>query len=114
MPDNTTDPDDGRSGDRSDTSPEDIYETMDPLEPYTTGELADILGIPRRVVRRLLDALNQEDKIRKKEPEPDRIIWIREAPVHECPECGHEFEIKFLHPVLAPVGFCPRCGTRLS
>jgi DNA-binding IclR family transcriptional regulator len=50
---------------------------MDPLEPYTTGELADTLGWPRRTVYELLSTLEERGDVRKKKPEPRRAIWIR-------------------------------------
>ena len=90
-----------------------VYETMEPLEPYTTGELASILDAPRQAVRKLLELLAGDRKVRKKEPESDRIIWIRHPPKHECPECGEAFEIGSSHPVFRNVQFCPTCGTQL-
>lgn len=99
--------------DESEPNPEQVYETMEPLEPYTTGELASILDTPRQVVRKLLDALAGEEKIRKKESEPKRVIWIREPPKHECPQCRREFEVKYFHPIFQAVQFCPKCGTQL-
>jgi Fic family protein len=59
--------------------PKDVLEEMEPLEPYTTGELADQLGAPRRTVYNYLEELAEENKIRKKKPEPRRAIWIRGA-----------------------------------
>lgn len=59
--------------------PEDVLEAMEPLEPYTTGELADQLGAPRRTVYNYLESLAEANKIRKKKPEPRRVIWIRGA-----------------------------------
>jgi len=58
---------------------EDVFEKMEPLEPYTTGELADILDAPRRTVYNYLEELAEEGQIRKKKPEPRRAIWIRGA-----------------------------------
>lgn len=107
-----TDPRDTQT-DESEPDPEQVYETMEPLEPYTTGELASILDVPRQVVRNLLDALAGEERIRKKEPEPERVIWIREPPKHECPKCGRAFEVKYFHPIFQAVQFCPKCGTQL-
>mgnify|MGYP000212267376 FL=1 len=86
---------------------------MAPLEPYTTGELATRLDAPKRLVRELLNRLAGEEKVRKKEPEPQRVIWIREPPKHECPGCGGGFEVKYVHPVFQAVQFCPKCGTQL-
>ena len=100
-------------GDRSAPLDEEtLHERLDPLEPYTTGELAGLFDAPRTRVRELLESLRQRD-VRKKEPEPDRVIWIREPPANECPACRHRFEVKVLHPVLASIRFCPRCGYRL-
>jgi DNA-binding MarR family transcriptional regulator len=58
-------------------SPDDVLTVMEPLEPYTTGELADNLGWPRRTVYELLTTLEERDEVRKKKPEPRRAIWIR-------------------------------------
>jgi predicted transcriptional regulator len=57
----------------------DVLEEMEPLEPYTTGELADALNAPRRTIYNYLAELHEENKIRKKKPEPRRVIWIRGA-----------------------------------
>jgi predicted transcriptional regulator len=59
--------------------PKDVLEEMEPLEPYTTGELADQLDAPRRTVYNYLEELAEKNKIRKKKPEPRRAIWIRGA-----------------------------------
>lgn len=58
-------------------SPDDVLEAMEPLEPYTTGELADKLDWPRRTVYELLTTLEEQEDVRKKKPEPRRAIWIR-------------------------------------
>ena len=57
--------------------PDDVLAAMEPLEPYTTGELADNLGWPRRTVYELLTTLEERGDVRKKKPEPRRAIWIR-------------------------------------
>jgi len=87
---------------------------MEPFEPYTTGELAAVLAVPKQVIRKLLNVLTAEEHIRRKEPESDRVIWIREPPANSCPDCGHKFEVKFLHSVLSAAQYCPRCGTQLD
>lgn len=99
--------------DGSEPDAKQVFETLEPLEPYTTGEVASILDAPKQVVRKLLDRLAEERKVRKKEPESNRIIWIREPPKHGCPECDGDFEVKYLHPIFQNVQFCPNCGTRL-
>jgi DNA-binding IclR family transcriptional regulator len=58
-------------------SPSAVLDAMEPLEPYTTGELADVLDWPRRSVYEVLDDLAAEGTIRKKKPEERRAIWIR-------------------------------------
>lgn len=101
-------------GDERDVSPEDVYEEMEPLEPYTTGELARSLHAPKRLLRSLLRSLSGDGKVREKEPEPNRIIRVRKSPTYECPNCGYEFQIEFLHPVLSSARLCPQCGTQLK
>jgi DNA-binding MarR family transcriptional regulator len=58
-------------------SPSDVLDAMESLEPYTTGELADVLGWPRRSVYQVLQELAEDNCIRKKKPEPRRAIWMR-------------------------------------
>ena len=60
-----------------DVTAEDVYEAMEPFEPYTTREIADELGVPRRTAYEFLDDLATAGRIRKKKPEPRRAIWIR-------------------------------------
>lgn len=65
-----------------DTTESDVFAAMDPLEPYTTREIADALAVPRRSAYEYLEALAEQGRIRKKKPEPRRAIWIRpEDPV---------------------------------
>lgn len=115
-----SDPADQHPNDESDitdsTSAQELYEAMEPLEPYTTGELASLLDVPRQFARKLLEALTGDEQIRRKEPDTgsDSTIWIRPPPIHECPNCGRQFEINYLHTVLSAVRFCPRCGTRIN
>lgn len=56
---------------------EDVFDAMEHLEPYTTGELASELGIPRRTAYHYLENLYESGKIDKKKPEERRAIWIR-------------------------------------
>lgn len=55
----------------------DVFQAMEPLIPYTTGELAKVVGAPRRTVFNYLEQLHEEDRVRKKKPEPRRAIWMR-------------------------------------
>ena len=86
---------------------------MAPLEPYTTTELAGLLDLPARLVRRLLERLVDDGAVRRKRPDPDTVLWIREPPSRRCQRCGRAFEVKYLHAVLSSVHYCPRCGSRL-
>ena len=67
----------GRFQSSHEITAEDILDAMEPLEPYTTGELAEQLEIPRRTAYKYLESLYESDKVRKKKPEPRRVIWIR-------------------------------------
>lgn len=60
-----------------DAGPDEVFDRMEPLEPYGTGELAKNLGIPRRTAYKYLQELADEGRIRKKKPEPKHAIWIR-------------------------------------
>lgn len=94
-------------------SADELFEELEPFEPYTTDELVDTFDSDRGLLRKLLNRLNQEGKIKKKKPKSSPTIWIREPPVNSCSGCGREFEIKFVHPVFSSAQFCPRCGNRL-
>lgn len=67
----------GRYESEHDVTIEDVFEAMDPLEPYTTGELAENVGAPRRTVYHYLEQLYEENRINKKKPDPRRVIWMR-------------------------------------
>ena len=56
--------------------PADILNVMEPLEPYTTGELADALDWPQRTVYHVLDRLADDGTLRKKKPDSRRAIWM--------------------------------------
>lgn len=89
-----------------------VYEEMEPLEPYTTSELAERIGAARDVVRRLLDALYEGDQVEKKAT-GSGVIWVRDAPRYSCPNCEYEYQIRIVHPLQSALRFCPRCGSRL-
>ena len=67
----------GKFSSDHDVALHDIYHLMDPLEPYTSREIADKAEIPRRTAYKFLNELAENNKIRKKKPEPRRVIWIR-------------------------------------
>lgn len=67
----------GRFTSEHNITPDDIYEAMEPFEPYTSREIADKLAIPRRTAYEFLDDLADTGRIRKKKPEPRRAIWVR-------------------------------------
>ena len=52
----------------TDLSAEELLGDLEPFEPYTTDELADTYETKKSVIRRLLDKLNREEKVRKKKP----------------------------------------------
>lgn len=56
----------GEATNGDDLSPDDVYEAMEPLEPYTTGELARRLDTSRDIIWSFLNKLVGEDKVRKK------------------------------------------------
>jgi predicted transcriptional regulator len=56
---------------------EDVFDSMEPLEPYSTAELADDLNAPRRTVYKYLNELAEEGRITKKKPNERRVIWMR-------------------------------------
>lgn len=107
-----TDPPDDR--DPEQLSEETVYEEMEPFVPYTTQELADRIGTSLGNMWSLLRGLAGSKKIRKKEPEPNLRIWMREPPDNSCPHCDYEFEVKFLHPVVTAVRHCPNCGRQVK
>jgi hypothetical protein len=72
--------------------PSDVFDAMDPLEPYTSGELADMMDWPRRTVYEALQTLSEDGKIRKKKPEPRRAIWIKTDESDESESSGEDRE----------------------
>lgn len=60
----------------ADRDPEEVLAAMEPLEPYTIGELVDATGWPRRTVYQVLDDLAEDGEIRKKKPNQTSAIWM--------------------------------------
>jgi hypothetical protein len=95
-------------------SAETVYEEMEPFVPYTTRELADTIDTSLGNMWSILRGLAGEGRIRKKQPEPNIRIWMREPPDTNCSYCGCEFEVKFLHPASSSSRYCPNCGSQVS
>lgn len=63
----------------SNVSPEDVLNVMEPNEPYSTKELANRIGIPKRTTLKYLNELADQERIRKKRHTKRQITWIRPA-----------------------------------
>ncbi|TKR27963.1 helix-turn-helix transcriptional regulator [Natronomonas salsuginis] len=74
QPDRTRD-DKGRF--QASASPNDVFQQMEPLEPYSTNEIADRLGLPHRTALHYLNQLAENNRIRKKKPGKRSVIWVR-------------------------------------
>lgn len=115
----TTASTDGRSLDSSDGDSTDdlstdaLLDELESFEPYTADELADELEAPPGLIRSLLERLRDAGAVRRKTPQSNAPIWMRKPSATSCPDCEYRFEVKFLHPVLSPVKFCPQCGTQM-
>jgi len=59
------------------TSPNEVFQQMEPLEPYSTNEIADQLGLPHRTALHYLDQLSENNRIRKKKTGKRSVIWVR-------------------------------------
>ena len=77
MPNQSERNEQGRFESEHGVTEEEVLEGMEIHNPYTTGELADELGIPRRTAYKYLDSLAEQDRIIKKKPVPRRVIWMR-------------------------------------
>ena len=94
-------------------SPTDLAEKMEPFEPYMAAEIAADLELQIEEAEAYLKELEAESVVRRKKPPKSKSIWIREPEPDTCPNCGREFEIKYLHAIFSSAQFCPQCGTRL-
>lgn len=52
-----------------------ILETMEPGEPYTAGDLADVVGKSRRQVDRYLRDLADDGAVNRKKHSERRVSW---------------------------------------
>lgn len=59
--------------------PDDIPEAMEPGEPYTSAELADVLGWPRRSVHHVLGELEEDGEVTSKKAGPARVWMLGES-----------------------------------
>lgn len=91
----------------------DLADVMVPFEPYLAAELAADFELQVAEAEAYLEALEESENMRKKTPPESKTIWIKEPEPQACPNCGREFEIKYLHTIFSSAQFCPRCGTRL-
>lgn len=55
--------------------PDDILAAMTSGEPYTSGELSEELGWPRRTVHHILGELEESGDVRRKKPDRT-VIWM--------------------------------------
>ncbi|WP_327052282.1 hypothetical protein [Halomicrococcus gelatinilyticus] len=102
------------AADGDEPSADDIYDAMEPFVPYTTDEIADRFQASTGLTWTLLRDLAAADRIRKKEPEPNLRLWIREPPANQCPICDSVFQVRFLRPGPGAVHVCPRCSARVD
>jgi len=92
---------------------ETVENHLELLEPYTTEEVSTNLNAKPGRIRSLLNRLRKKGTVTRKKPPSGPTIWVRHPPKNECSSCGHEFEVKFIHPVLSSVQFCPKCGSQV-
>lgn len=90
-----------------------LADRMVPFEPYTAAELAADLELQIEEAEAYLKTLEAEQVVQSKKPPNTKRLWLREPKPQACPNCGREFEIKYLHAIFGSAQFCPRCGTHL-
>lgn len=61
------------------TSGERIISKMENGEPYSSGEVAEMMDIPRRTAHYRLNKLAEDGEIRKKKLGHRSVVWIRPA-----------------------------------
>jgi DNA-binding IclR family transcriptional regulator len=57
--------------------PADVAEAMNPGEPYTTTEIAELVEWPRRSAYAALDTLQERGEVNKKQANSRMVMWIR-------------------------------------
>jgi len=57
--------------------PADVAASMNPGEPYTTTEVAELVGWPRRSAYAALATLSERDEVNKKQVNSRMVMWIR-------------------------------------
>jgi hypothetical protein len=57
--------------------PVDVRDAMDPGEPYTTSEIAELVGWPRRSTYAALSTLRENGEVNKKQVNSRMVMWIR-------------------------------------
>lgn len=81
MPENTSERERDDAGRFSGgASTEAVYSLMDESEPYSTGEVAELVGIARRTAYSYLEQLAEQELIRKKKTDERQAIWIKPEP----------------------------------
>lgn len=55
---------------------DDVYQEMEPFEPYTLNDLLQRVSVSKGRLWSLLRSLHQARKIRKDESEPNKRIWV--------------------------------------
>lgn len=68
-----------------------ILAVMVPGNPYTAGELSELLDEPRSSVDRRLRDMRADDMVNYKRHSPNRVSWWTDPVPESCPECGHTF-----------------------
>ena len=57
--------------------PDDVFESMNAGEPYTTTEISELVGWPRRSAYAALASLHESGTINKKQANSRLVMWIR-------------------------------------
>jgi len=66
---------DGTFATEHDANPKAVLERMEPGIHYTTGEIAEVTGAPRRTVYNYLGELQTEGAVKCREPNSRLTLW---------------------------------------